>query len=65
MDLPAVNNFKSRVRLRHESFNGRLKDFKALTDTFRHTREKQGVAVVAVVVIIQYQMDNGKPLFDV
>jgi hypothetical protein len=65
MDLPAVNNFKSRVRLRHESFNGRLKDFKALTDTFRHTREKQGVAVVAVVVIVQYQMDNGKPLFDV
>ena len=64
MDLPAVNNFKSRVRLRHESFNGRLKKNNILSNTFRHSREKQGDAVVAVAVIVQYQMDNGMPLFD-
>ena len=64
-DTPAVNNFKSRARLRHESFNGRLKFFSILKDTFRQSLAKHQFAFEAVVVIVQYQMDNGSPIFSV
>ena len=64
MDSPEVNNFKSRVRLRQETFNSRLKDFKVLAETFRQGKDKHEAAFVAIVVIAQYQMESGKPLFD-
>ena len=65
VDNPALNNFKSRARLRHETFNGRLKRFQCLSETFRHTQEKHKLAFEAVCVITQYQMDNGSPLYEV
>ena len=34
MDPPFLNNFKSCARLRHETFNGRLKCFAALSTTY-------------------------------
>ncbi len=34
MDSKELNNFKSRARLRQETFNGRLKFFGSLKDTF-------------------------------
>ena len=64
MDSPEVNNFKSGVRLLQETFNSRLKDFKVLAETFRQGKDKHEAAFVAIVVIVQYQMENGKPLFD-
>ena len=39
MDSVELNNFKSRSRLRHETLNGRLKFFKCLSDTFRHSTD--------------------------
>lgn len=56
--------FKSRARARHESFNARLKNFAFLQYTYRGTKlEQHGTAFRAIAVIVQYQMDNGSPIF--
>jgi hypothetical protein len=64
-DSKLLCNFKSRSRLRGETFNGRLKKYEILNQTFRHGREKHSFAFLAVVVTMQYRMDNGEPLFEV
>ena len=72
-DTPAVYNFKNRALARHESFNSSIKKFKALEERFRHRGPKNGPRGInfhkavfeAVCVIVQYEMDNGHPLFDV
>jgi hypothetical protein len=59
-----LERFKSRARLRHETFNGRLKCFGSLSaQTFRHGFDKHKFAFEAVVVTVQHQMDNGSPIF--
>jgi len=63
-DPKELNKFKSRARLRQETLNGRLKNFNVLSETFRHG-EKHKFAFEAVAVTVQYQMDNGSPLYDV
>ena len=60
-----LKNFKSRARLRHETFNGRIKKFNILTEVFRHGIEKHQYAFQAVCVIAQYQMDIGSQLYSV
>ena len=60
-----LQQLKSRALCRHESLNGRLVDFGILQQTFRHGMECHKVALEAVAVIVQYQMDNGAPIFDV
>jgi hypothetical protein len=65
MDSRELKHFKSRARCRHETLNGRLNNFKILQDKFRHGMKCHGIAFEAVAVIIQYQMDNGAPIFDV
>jgi DDE superfamily endonuclease len=60
-----LRKFKSRARARHESFNGRIKFFRCLSERFHHSIEKHGIAFEAICVIVQYQMENGSPLFDV
>ena len=64
-DPQELKNFKSRARCRHETFNGRIKFFKCLSETFRHGIEKHKIALEAVCVIVQYQMDNGSEIFAV
>jgi hypothetical protein len=63
-DAPLLANFKARVRSRHESFNGRLKFFRSLADTYHHDLKKHGHVFEAVAVTVQYQMDMGSQLFD-
>jgi hypothetical protein len=65
MDPAELYNFKSRVRLRHETFNGRLKKYGSLQQTFRHGKHKHKKVLEAICVIVQYQMDNGSELFAV
>jgi hypothetical protein len=65
MDEKNLNNFKSRARLRQETYNRRLKNFEALSNTFRHGFNKHGAVLTAVAVIVQYHMDNGSPLYSV
>ena len=62
-DPKELKNFKSRIRSRHETFNSRIKSYKCLDDTFRHGGNKQKIALEAVIIAVQYQMDNGAPLF--
>jgi DDE superfamily endonuclease len=62
-DPAALRKFKSRARARHESFNGRLKNFKCLDERFRHGVEQHKVVFEAICVICQYQLETGSPLF--
>jgi hypothetical protein len=68
-DSDAVKKFKRRVKARHETFNGRLQAFGILNHPFRSTGptrlEKHKAAFEACCVIVQYEMDNGHPLFKV
>lgn len=64
-DPKELRRFKSRARARHESFNGRIKNFKCLAERFRHGVHKHQICFEAVCVIVQYQLENGSPLFDV
>lgn len=64
-DPQELKKFKSRARCRHETLNGRLVHFGILQYTFRHGMKRHEVAFTAVAVIVQYQMDNGFPIFDV
>jgi hypothetical protein len=66
LDNKELKRFKSRVRMRHETFNARLKHFESLsTGKFRHGFEMHKIVFESVCVIVQYQMDKGSPLFDV
>ena len=62
-DSNELRSFKSRCRARHETFNSRIKNFRVLSDTYRHDIRKHQSAFQAVCVIVQYQIRNGAPLF--
>jgi len=63
-DLPEIFTFKSRLRARQESLNGRLKDFRILFDTFHHNPDNHGYAFGAVLCLVQFAMNHGHPIFD-
>jgi hypothetical protein len=65
LESKELNNFKSRARLRQETFNGRLKKFGALEQTFKHGVAKHKLAFEAICVICQNHMDNGAELYAV
>lgn len=66
LDIPEVAGFKARASARHEAFNQRLKNYKILYNTYQHdVKIKHQHAFEAVVVSVQYQMENGRPIFDV
>jgi DDE superfamily endonuclease len=63
-DTNAVKRFKKRARARQESFFHRLKRFAAVRNQFRHRdMEKHRWTFEAACVIVQYQFENGSPLF--
>lgn len=64
-DLPHVKAFKKRVRARHETFNGRIKNFNILEARFRNGVGKHKAVFEACCVIVQYDMETGRPLFSV
>ena len=59
-----IRRFKALIRCRHETYNGRLKGFGILGQTFRFKPEQHVHAFTAVCVLLQYQLELGKPLFD-
>lgn len=63
MDSKELNNFKSRGRLRQETFNRRLKHFSALSETWKNGWEKHEDVMWAVAGIVQYQMELGSPIY--
>jgi len=64
-DTPEVKAFKKRVRARHETFNGRIKAFNVLDTRFRHGPRKHKAVFEAICVIVQFDMETGRPLFHV
>lgn len=63
--LRNVAKFKSRALKRHEKFNGMIKTFDCLKGRFRHSVAQFGTCFEAACVICQYQMENGKPLYNI
>ena len=51
------------VRARHETVNGRLKNWKSMSTTFRHDKGKHHLVFRAVAVIEQIKFMNGQPPF--
>jgi len=62
-DSDEVKQFKKRVGARHETFNGRLKSFSVLDNRFRHDLVKHKVVFEAACVLVQHDLENGRPLF--
>ena len=64
-----LSAFKNRVRARHETVNSRLKAFGILNQVFRTKGKarmsKHKAAFEACSVLVQYEFDNGSPLFKV
>jgi hypothetical protein len=58
-DSKRANNMKSRIRLRHESFNGKVTQYGTMCQTWRHTKKQHGLAFRAIVVTIQYALNDG------
>lgn len=65
LDSTEIKRFKTRARARHETINGRIKEFGILKECFRHPVAKHGIAFEAVCVIVQYSLENGRPMFDI
>ena len=63
-DSLAVRRFKNRARARHETINGRIKSFQVLDIPYRHRQLHHASVFEAVCVAVQYDMENGHPLFD-
>ena len=67
MDNDVTKRLKSRAQMRHEKFNGMMKEYNVLSQQFRHPspeNEKFAMCFEAVAVICQYRLENGEPLFD-
>ena len=56
---------QARVRSRHETFNGRLKNWGILSQVFRHDIFLHGPVFRACAVLTQLMVENGEPLFAV
>ena len=54
-----------RLRARHETLNGRLKNWGCLAQIYRHNRDKHHLIVKAILVIAQIAISSGNPLFQV
>ena len=53
------------ARTRHETINGRFKNWKVLSTKFRHPREKHHLCFEAVLAVTQMEIANGSPPFTV
>ena len=68
---PNSREFLARAKNRQETFHWRRKAFNILGHRFRHGKSTNHrmklhkMAVEAVVVMIQYDYENGHPPFDV
>ena len=64
-----MKRFENRVRARHETVNSRLNAFGILNQAFRTKGTKRMMnhksAFEACCVLVQYELDNGSPLFHV
>lgn len=60
-----MKHFRSRAQGRQETLFFRFKVFSILRERFRHSYSLHKMVLDDVAVIVQYDMENGHPLFDV
>ena len=67
LDFPNVENYqkKKEIMARHETLNGRLKQFSCLHDIFRHDLSLHPLYFNAVVNLTQMMIEHGEPLYSV
>lgn len=65
LDTEEVAAFKRRARARQETINARIKEFRILSDRFRHDLSKHQMVFEAVCVLVQYNLELERPLFEV
>lgn len=59
-----TNAVEKRILARHETLNGRIKEFAIMTNRFRNNLKKHPEVFHAVVNVLQVSIDNGEKLFD-
>lgn len=67
-----LNNFfknpsnakQKRILARHETFNGRLKEFAILNNRFRNSLKKHPMVFHALTNVLQVSISNGERLFE-
>ena len=62
---PEKLGMQSEARSRHETFNGRLKNWGILEKVYRHDITVHGTVFYTCAVITQLSVANGEPLFEV
>lgn len=58
------NAVEKRILARHETLNGRLKEFAILSNRYRNSLKKHPIVFHAIVNIVQVSISNGEQLFD-
>ena len=61
----AARGIRNTVRARHETVNGRIKNFGALSSVYKHNILKHGIFVKAALVLTQLSINRGEKLFEV
>ena len=64
-DSDEVRRFKIRARQRHEQYNRKLKEFECLGQKVRHKKKQLVKCFRAVVVLVEYKMEMGEPLYTI
>jgi hypothetical protein len=64
ISIPDRERMQMRVRLRHETFNERLKNFRCLDEKFRHSVTKHSSCFRAICVLTQLAIESGEEIFD-
>ena len=64
LDKGLEHEHKIRAHCRHKSFNCKMKKYQSMDGVWRHGKDKHRMAFYAICVTLQYQMENGSPLFD-
>jgi hypothetical protein len=59
LDPQPIKHFKNRVSSRHENFNGLLKNFACLTETFHHGLDWHKICFRGVCCLVMFQMESG------
>jgi DDE superfamily endonuclease len=65
LDSKEVKKFKQRARARHEAVNSFFKNFKILSDRYRHEFDTHKIVFEAVCVIVQYTLETNDSLFKI
>lgn len=55
---------KKKARMRHETVNKRFKNWACMAERFRHGVAYHHECFMAIVVLTQFAIENGEPLFD-